>query len=100
MNIQQIDESAGYISTFCNGQVPRIAIILGSGLGPLANHIDDSVTIPYSHIPNFQQPTATGHKGNLIIVDGDTCKFEANPEDFSSITDKIDANLYGLFPQV
>ena len=67
MNIQQIDESAGYISTFCNGQVPRIAIILGSGLGPLANHIDDSVTIPYSHIPNFQQPTATGHKGNLII---------------------------------
>ena len=40
------------------------------------------------------------YKGNLIIVDGDTCKFEANPEDFSSITDKIDANLYGLFPQV
>ena len=67
MNIQQIDESAGYISTFCNGQVPRIAIILGSGLGPLANHIDDSVTIPYSRIPHFQQPTATGHKGNLII---------------------------------
>ena len=49
MNIQQIDESAGYISTFCNGQVPRIAIILGSGLGPLANHIDDSVTIPYEY---------------------------------------------------
>ena len=40
------------------------------------------------------------YKGNLIIVNGDTCKFEANPEDFSSITDKIDANLYGLFPQV
>ena len=38
-----------------------------------------------------------GYTGNLIIVDGDTCKFEANPEDFRSITDKIDANLYGLF---
>jgi deoxyadenosine/deoxycytidine kinase len=37
------------------------------------------------------------YPGNLIIIDGDTCKFESNPEDFSSITDKIDANLYGLF---
>ena len=37
------------------------------------------------------------YPGNLIIVDGDTCKFESNPEDFSSITDKIDANLFGLF---
>ena len=39
-----------------------------------------------------------GYKGNLIIVDGDTCKFESNPQDFSSITDMIDAKLYGLFP--
>lgn len=67
MNIQQIDETAGFIREYCGEQIPRIAIILGSGLGPLANHIDDSVTIPYSRIPHFQQPTATGHKGNLII---------------------------------
>ncbi|MBO4906652.1 MAG: deoxynucleoside kinase [Bacteroidaceae bacterium] len=37
------------------------------------------------------------YKGNLIIVDGDTVKFESNPADFRSITDRIDANLYGLF---
>lgn len=67
MNIQQIDESAGFIRAYCGEQVPRIAIILGSGLGPLANHIESPVTIPYSRIPHFQQPTATGHKGNLII---------------------------------
>ena len=39
-----------------------------------------------------------GYKGHLIIVDGDTCKFESNPSDFKKITDSIDAQLYGLFP--
>ena len=34
----------------------------------------------------------------LIIVDGDTTKFESNPEDFEKITDMIDSKLYGLFP--
>jgi len=38
------------------------------------------------------------YKGKLLIVDGDTCKFANNPEDFRSITDRIDAELYGLFP--
>ena len=38
------------------------------------------------------------YQGNLIIVDGDTTKFESNPQDFQKITDMIDAKLYGLFP--
>lgn len=38
------------------------------------------------------------YKGNLIIVDGDSCKFESNPADFQKITDQIDAELFGLFP--
>ena len=38
------------------------------------------------------------YKGNLIIVDGDTQKFEADPHAFQQITDMIDAKLYGLFP--
>lgn len=36
------------------------------------------------------------YKGNLIIVDGDTQKFESDPEAFANITRKIDAKLYGL----
>lgn len=40
-----------------------------------------------------------GYKGKLIIVNGDTTKFEQNPEDFSKITDKIDAELFGLFKE-
>ncbi len=38
------------------------------------------------------------YKGNLIIVDGDNTKFEADIHAFQSITDMIDAKLYGLFP--
>lgn len=37
------------------------------------------------------------YKGKLIIVDGDTQKFESDPEAFRSITDQIDSELYGLF---
>ena len=35
---------------------------------------------------------------SLLIVDGDTCKFGDDPKAFQTITDGIDANLYGLFP--
>lgn len=37
------------------------------------------------------------YKGNLIIIDGDTCKFGNNPKDFQHVTDMIDANMFGLF---
>lgn len=37
------------------------------------------------------------YKGNLIIVDGDTCKFGNSPADFKHITDMIDAKVFGLF---
>ena len=38
------------------------------------------------------------YKGHLIIIDGDTCKFGDNMQDFQKVTDMIDAKLYGLFP--
>jgi len=38
------------------------------------------------------------YKGKLLIVPGDTCKFGNNPDDFRWITDRIDAELFGLFP--
>ncbi|MBO4662990.1 MAG: deoxynucleoside kinase [Bacteroidaceae bacterium] len=40
------------------------------------------------------------YKGKLIIIEGDKCKFEQNPEDFKTITDQIDARLFGLFPEI
>lgn len=37
------------------------------------------------------------YKGRLLIIDGDNLDYEARPEDFAYVTDKIDAELYGLF---
>ena len=39
-----------------------------------------------------------GYQGQLIIVDGDTCKFGDSPSHLKQVTDMIDAKLYGLFP--
>lgn len=46
---------------------PAVAIILGSGLGPLAEEITAVATIPYSDIPGFHVSTVHGHQGRLII---------------------------------
>lgn len=58
-------EAANYLSSRITGH-PETAIILGSGLGSLADQIEEAVVIPYAEIPHFMHSTATGHKGNLI----------------------------------
>lgn len=47
--------------------VPRLAIILGSGLGALADEARDAVTIPYIDIPHVPRSTAPGHAGRLVL---------------------------------
>jgi purine-nucleoside phosphorylase len=46
--------------------VPKVAVVLGSGLGPLADRLEDRVAVPYATIPHFPVPTVAGHEGNLI----------------------------------
>ena len=58
-------EAVGYLSSRITGN-PETAIILGSGLGSLADQIEEAVVIPYSEIPHFMHSTAAGHKGNFI----------------------------------
>jgi purine-nucleoside phosphorylase len=58
-------EAAAYLAGRIHGD-PRTAIILGSGLGVLADRIEDAAVIPYHEIPHFARATAIGHKGNLI----------------------------------
>ena len=45
---------------------PRMAIVLGSGLGPLADELADPLVIPYAQIPGFPASTAPGHAGRLV----------------------------------
>ena len=55
---------------FVRGQVklePRVGIVLGSGLGGLADELEDRVEIPYSEIPDWPVSTAIGHSGVLVL---------------------------------
>jgi purine-nucleoside phosphorylase len=51
---------------------PKIALVLGSGLGPFADEFANASKIPYAEIPHFPQSTAIGHAGQLVVgsVDG------------------------------
>ena len=46
---------------------PKTAIVLGTGLGQLAERIERILSIPYSEIPNFPVSTVEGHAGELIF---------------------------------
>ncbi|MCF0163978.1 MAG: purine-nucleoside phosphorylase [Bacteroidales bacterium] len=63
----KIKEAAEYIKGRINENIPEIGVILGSGLGRLADTIENPTVIPYSEIPNFPMSTAIGHKGNFIF---------------------------------
>jgi purine-nucleoside phosphorylase len=47
--------------------VPRLGIVLGSGLGGLANRLEDAVAIPFANLPGWPAATAPGHAGRLFV---------------------------------
>jgi purine-nucleoside phosphorylase len=59
-------EAADAVRRECD-LAPRAAIVLGSGLGGLADEVADRVVVPYERIPHFPRPTVAGHSGNLIL---------------------------------
>lgn len=65
--VRQIREAVDFIRNTVPGPMPRIGIVLGSGLGTLGDRIEAGTVIPYDHIPHFSRSTALGHKGNLIF---------------------------------
>lgn len=64
--IERINGAAEYISVKLGGRRPVVGIVLGSGLGKLADKIENHIVIPYREIPGFPVSTAIGHKGNFI----------------------------------
>lgn len=65
--LQQIKQTADFLRGKIIGEMPQIAIILGSGLGSLVDYIEDKQTLRYADIPNFPVSTVEGHSGNLIF---------------------------------
>ncbi len=65
-HVENVRQSAGKIIAALGGLKPKIAIILGSGLGGLAGRIEKSVTIAYKDLPGFPVLTVMGHVGELL----------------------------------
>ena len=64
--LEKIQETAAYLKGKMHTS-PETAIILGTGLGSLANEITEKYEIKYSDIPNFPVSTVEGHSGKLIF---------------------------------
>lgn len=64
--LEEIRQTADYIRARVES-IPTTAIILGTGLGALVDHIENKKFIPYKEIPNFPISTVAGHSGNLIF---------------------------------
>lgn len=66
MDNKAIQEASNFIKNELL-ETPIIGLILGSGLGVLADEIKNPITIPYDSIPQFPVSTVSGHAGKLII---------------------------------
>lgn len=64
--IAHLDESAAIMRERLADRAPRIGLILGSGLGPLAEAIEDAVYIPFGEVPHMKTSTATSHVGRFV----------------------------------
>jgi len=62
-----IEEIADIIQTKIGSLKPDTGLILGSGLGGIANLIENPIMVPYNQIPNFPQSTVAGHLGQLVV---------------------------------
>ena len=65
--MSNITASRDIITGKLEGRTPSLAIVLGSGLGGLADAVVDAVRIPYGDLPGFHAPAVEGHKGELVI---------------------------------
>ncbi|MBF6593880.1 MAG: purine-nucleoside phosphorylase [Thermaceae bacterium] len=63
---EQIQETVKFIQSRTD-LVPQVGIVLGSGLGPLAEEIEAVASFPYADLPHFPRSTAPGHEGRLIL---------------------------------
>lgn len=65
--MRKLGEAKNHIESKTGGTKIDVAIVLGSGLGGLADEISDPILIPYAGIPHFPVPTVPGHAGRLVI---------------------------------
>jgi purine-nucleoside phosphorylase len=64
--LPRLDEAASLVRSRTFLQ-PTIGLVLGSGLGAFADHLDDATSIPFAQIPHFPATTVAGHTGELVV---------------------------------
>lgn len=64
--LRQLDEAAASVRTR-SPLVPRVGVVLGSGLGAFADSLAGAISVPYGEIPHFPVSTAVGHAGKLVL---------------------------------
>ncbi len=87
-------------------ELPDLMIYIKSSIPTLVSHIqkrgreyEKSIRIDYLEGLNRRyEEWIASYKGKLMVIDGDRLHFESSVDDFTQITDNIDAELYGLFP--
>jgi len=88
-------------------KLPDLLIYIRSSIPHLVSQIqkrgreyEQSISLEYlTGLNNRYESWIANYPGELLIIEGDQLDFKDNPEDFQSITDRIDARLYGLFPE-
>jgi len=63
---QKVGETVSFLQARC-GEQPEVILVLGTGLGGIAEKIENALCLPYEAIPNFPRSTVTSHAGNLIF---------------------------------
>lgn len=65
--IEALNEAQTFMEERLGGRRPRIGLILGSGLNPLAEEVQDAARIPFGEVPHMGVSTATGHVGQFVV---------------------------------
>ena len=61
-----MSEASEYLSKALSGLSPKVALVLGSGLGDLVSEVGDPVRVSYGDLPGFPQSGVTGHAGEIV----------------------------------
>jgi len=62
----EVTEAAQFLRGKLGKLAPRVAVVLGSGLGSVANRVTEKIQLPYGEIPHFPQSTVEGHSGRFV----------------------------------
>jgi purine-nucleoside phosphorylase len=65
--VSDVESAVKVIAARAGGAAPRVGLILGSGLGALADAVEDATIISYGDLPGFPAPGVAGHEGRLLL---------------------------------